>query len=86
MITLLLWIGLPSLYQGRASNNLAVVNIKEGEMPYDIEKRGEKWVVFNTETKDVKGRHDSRIKAQRQINLLRGIEKGWEPTGKKARK
>jgi len=55
-------------------------------MPYDLEKRGEKWVVFNTETKDVKGRHKTKIKAQRQINLLRGIEKGWQPTGAKARK
>ena len=54
-------------------------------MPYDIEKRGEKWVVFNTSTKDVKGTHGSRVKAQRQINLLRGIEKGWEPTGKAAK-
>lgn len=55
-------------------------------MPYDIEKRGNKFVVFNSDTGDVKGRHDSRIKAQRQINLLRGIEGGWEPTGAKARK
>lgn len=56
-------------------------------MPYGIEKRGDKWVVFNTETKAVKGRHDSKIKAQRQINLLRGIEKtGWKPTGAPARK
>ncbi len=55
-------------------------------MPYDIEKRGDKFVVFNTDTKDVKGTHGSRIKAQRQINLLRGIESGWEPTGKKAQK
>lgn len=55
-------------------------------MPYDIEKRGEKFVVFNTETKDVKGRHDSKIEAQRQINLLRAIEHGWEPTGAPARK
>jgi len=55
-------------------------------MPYAIEKRGEKWVVFNTETKDVKGRHGSKVKAQRQINLLRGIEHGWEPTGAKAQK
>ena len=55
-------------------------------MPYDIEKRGEKWVVVNTETKDVKGRHDSKAKAQRQINLLRAVEHGWEPTGKPARK
>jgi len=55
-------------------------------MPYSIEQRNGKFVVINMETKDVKGRHDSRIKAQRQINLLRGIEAGWEPTGKKARK
>ena len=55
-------------------------------MPYSIEKRGDKFVVFNTSTKDVKGTHDSRVKAQRQINLLRGIEAGWEPTGKKAQK
>lgn len=55
-------------------------------MPYDMEKRGEKWVVFNTETGDVKGRHASKIGAQRQINLLRGIEQGWEPTGRPARK
>ncbi len=35
---------------------------------------------------DVKGTHGSEIKAQRQLNLLRGIEHGWEPTGKKAQK
>jgi len=55
-------------------------------MPYDIEKRKGKWVVINTETGDIKGTHDSKLKAQRQINLLRGIEHGWEPTGAKARK
>lgn len=55
-------------------------------MPYGMSKRGEMWVVINTETKAVKGRHDSRIKAQRQLNLLRGVEHGWEPTGAKARK
>ncbi len=55
-------------------------------MPYVILKRGGKHVVINTETKDVKGRHDSEIKAQRQINLLRAIDKGWQPTGAPARK
>lgn len=55
-------------------------------MPYAIEPKGKKWIVRNTETGDVKGTHDSKIKAQRQINLLRGIEHGWEPTGAKARK
>lgn len=56
-------------------------------MPYAIRKRDTKFIVINTETNKVKGTHTSRIKAQRQINLLRGIEKGdWKPTGKKARK
>ena len=55
-------------------------------MPYAIEKHGDEWWVRNTETKQVKGRHDSQAKAQRQINLLRGVEHGWEPTGAKARK
>lgn len=56
-------------------------------MPYAIEKRDGKWVVFNTETKAVKGRHDSKRRAQRQVNLLRAIEKGnWKPTGAPAKK
>lgn len=52
-------------------------------MPYEIEQRGSKWVVLNTDTGDVKGTHDSKEKAQRQVNLLRGVEAGWHPTGKK---
>ena len=55
-------------------------------MPYSIEKREDKWVVINTETKKVKGTHDSKIKAIRQKNLLYGVEHGWEPTGKPAKK
>lgn len=55
-------------------------------MPYAIEKQGEQWIVRNTDTGKVKGTHGSKIKAQRQINLLRGIEHGFEPTGKAARK
>lgn len=55
-------------------------------MPYNVQKRGEKWAVVNTETGDVKGTHTSRQKAIRQMNLLRGVEHGWEPTGKPARK
>lgn len=57
-------------------------------MPYEIENRGgaKPFVVINTETKDVKGRHKTKIGAQRQINLLRGIEHGWTPTGAKAQK
>ncbi len=55
-------------------------------MPYDIHKQGNKWIVRNKETGHVKGTHDSKVKAIRQINLLRGVEHGWKPTGAKARK
>ena len=55
-------------------------------MPYAMRKRGEKWVVVNEDTGQVKGTHTSKTKAQLQINLLRGIEHGWKPTGAKARK
>ena len=48
-------------------------------MPYSIQKRGDKFVVVNTETGHVKGTHATRAKAQKQINLLRGIEAGWKP-------
>jgi len=33
----------------------------------------------------VKAKSTTKAKAQRQANLLRGIEHGWKPTGKKAR-
>ena len=55
-------------------------------MPYEIVKRGEKWLVRNKEAGHVKGTHDSETKAQHQINLLRGVEHGWHPTGAKAKK
>jgi len=54
-------------------------------MPYAIRKRDDKFVVINTDTGHVKGTHASRAKAQLQINLLRGVEHGWKPTGAKAR-
>ena len=34
----------------------------------------------------VKAKNTTRTKAQRQSNLLHGIDKGWKPTGRKARK
>jgi len=33
----------------------------------------------------VKAKHTTKAKAKRQANLLRGIEHGWKPTGKKKR-
>jgi len=55
-------------------------------MPYAIRKRDSKFAVVNTETGKVKGTHATKEKAQRQVNLLRGVEHGWKPTGKPARK
>jgi hypothetical protein len=53
-------------------------------MPYAIRKRGNKWVVINKETGKVKGTHDTKEKAIRQMRLLYGIESGWKPTFSKA--
>ena len=55
-------------------------------MPYAIRKSGEKFKVINKETGKVKGTHESRIKAERQMRLLYGVEHGWRPTGRKAKK
>jgi hypothetical protein len=52
-------------------------------MPYKIEKRGDKYVVVNEETGDVKGTHDTKEKAVAQMRLLYGIEHGWEPSKNK---
>jgi len=54
-------------------------------MPYSIRKADSKFKVVNKETGKVKGTHTSREKAEKQINLLRGVEHGWEPTGKPTR-
>ncbi len=34
----------------------------------------------------VKAKHTTKAKAKAQANLLRGVERGWRPTGKPARK
>lgn len=33
----------------------------------------------------VKAKHTTKTKAKRQARLLRGVEHGWKPTGKKTR-
>jgi len=53
-------------------------------MPYELKKTGEGFGV-----KGPSGMHSSNTslqKAQAQMRLLRGIEHGWKPTGKKPRK
>jgi len=39
-------------------------------MPYGVRKDGNKWITYNTETGDVKGTHDTKEKAQKQMRLL----------------
>jgi hypothetical protein len=34
----------------------------------------------------VKAKHTSKEKAEAQVRLLRGVEHGWKPTGKKSNK
>lgn len=51
-------------------------------MPYQIEKGEDKFVVVNKTTGKVKGTHDSRKKALRQMRLLYMVEGGKSPTGK----
>ena len=39
-----------------------------------------------THDSKVSAKSTTKAKAQRQTNLLRGVEHGWKPTGKKAKK
>ncbi len=49
-------------------------------MPYEVEKRGNKWVTINTDTGDVKGTHGTREEALRQMRLLYHIKSGGKLT------
>jgi len=50
-------------------------------MPYAIAKTDGKFSVVNTDTGSVKSKATTRTKAEKQINLLRGLEHGWKPSG-----
>lgn len=50
-------------------------------MPYTIKRVGRRYQVVNTETGDVKAESTSKAKAERQLRLLKGLEKGWTPSG-----
>lgn len=47
-------------------------------MPYEIKRKGEKWLTVNSETGEVKGTHDSKQKAVAQLRLLYGVEGGMK--------
>ncbi len=55
----------------------------ENWMPYQVIKRGDKYGVMNMDTKEMKGMHESREKAMKQMRLLYMVESGKKPTGKK---
>lgn len=51
-------------------------------MPYKIREDGEDYLVINAETEEVKARHqppDAKLKAEKQVRLLEGIEHGMVP-------
>lgn len=51
-------------------------------MPYDMEKVDKCWRVFNTETGTEHAKCTTKTKAEAQLRLLRGVEKGtFKPTG-----
>lgn len=45
-------------------------------MPYEIRKDGDAYLVVNSETGDVKAKHEDKEKAERQVALLHDLEKG----------
>ena len=56
-------------------------------MPYGTRKaRGGRVKVANKATGRVHAKATTPAKAQAQMNLLRGVEHGWEPTGAPAKK
>lgn len=52
-------------------------------MPYAVHKRGNRWVTINSQTREVKGTHDTREKAIRQMRLLYMVEHGGTPRKQK---
>jgi hypothetical protein len=48
-------------------------------MPYQIKRRGAKYEVVNTDTGEGHG-PTTKAKAEKQLRLLKGIERGWTPT------
>lgn len=49
-------------------------------MPYEIRRKGSKYQVVNTDTGKVHST-TTKLKAERQLRLLEGIERDWSKTG-----
>ena len=49
-------------------------------MPYAVRRKGSKYQVVNTDTGKVHST-TTKAKAERQLHLLKDIERDWQPTG-----
>ncbi len=49
-------------------------------MPWNVRPKGSKWETYNTDTGDVKGTHDTKEEALRQMRLLYHIKGGGKLT------
>jgi hypothetical protein len=56
------------------------------EMPYALLKVSGGYSVVNTASGKIHSKHTTLPKAEAQLRLLRGVEHGFHPTGKKARR
>jgi len=48
-------------------------------MPYAVKRKGSRYQVVNTETGKIHST-TTKEKAEKQVKLLRGIERDWQPT------
>ncbi len=49
-------------------------------MPCHVEKRGSRWVIIDNESGEVRGRSDTKTKAQASCNARNAAAHGWKPT------
>lgn len=80
LIVGLLLIGIPSI-----EDLLRIAKRKGLLMPYEIRPvDGNGYEVINSDTKDVKGKHETKEDAERQVRLLHAIENdpSWEAEDK----
>ena len=53
------------------------------QVPYAVRKDGERWITYNKDTGETKGKHSSREKAMSQMRLLYMVKGGGTPTKSK---
>ena len=49
-------------------------------MPYAVRKQGDRWITYNKDTGDVKGKHATREEAMSQMRLLYHVKGGGKVT------